>query len=202
MNKLFLSRLLSIAVASLAVSAGPTAIAQENSGKTVRIVVPFSAGSQTDAIARMISKPMSDYLKQPVIVENRPGAAATIGAQVVLNEPAEGNTLLFVSSAYAVLPSSGIKLPYDPTKDLQAVSIVARSPTILIASIASGFKTTSDLLAAAKAKPGSLNFASSGIGSGTHLNAEYLANLGGFQAVHIPLKGGRDMITEIVANRV
>jgi tripartite-type tricarboxylate transporter receptor subunit TctC len=121
---------------------------------------------------------------------------------VVLGEPADGNTLLFVSSAYAVLPSSGLKLPYDPVKDLQAVSIVARSATVLVASTQSGFKTTADLIAAAKAKPGSLNFASSGLGSGTHLNAEYLASAAGFTAEHIPLKGGRDMLTEVISGRV
>lgn len=195
-------RFITLAGTAAIALAAPWAQAQEGSSKIVRIVVPFSPGSQTDVVARLIAKPMSEYLKQSVVVENRPGAAGTIGAQVVLNEPADGNMLLFVSSAYAVLPSSGMKLPYDPTKDLQALSIVARSPTVLIASVASGFKTTGDLIAAAKAKPGSLNFASSGIGSGTHLNAEYLANAANFQAVHIPLKGGRDMITEVVANRV
>lgn len=180
----------------------PNAFAQSGSGRPVRIVVPFTAGSQTDVVARLIAKPMAAYLKKPVVVDNRPGALMTIGAQATLSDPADGNTLLFVSSAYAVLPVNGMKLPYDPEKDLQALSIVVRSPTVLFASTASGLKTVDDLVKAAKVKPDSLTFASSGIGSGTHLAAEYLANAAGFQAMHIPLKGGRDMVMEIVANRV
>lgn len=194
--------LLTLGAMALAMQLVPVAHAQVGNGRPVRIIVPFTAGSQTDVVARMISRPMADYLKQTVVVDNRPGATGTIGAQSLLADPADGATLLFVSSAFAVLPSSGLRLPYDPVRDVQALSIVARSPTVLFASKASGFKTTAELVAAAKAKPGSLNFASSGIGSGTHLNAEYLANAAGFQATHIPYKGGRDMLAEVVANRV
>jgi len=192
---------LQLGLLSAALLGGGIASAQEST-RPVRIVIPFTAGSQTDVIARLISQPMSNYLKQPVIVENRPGAAATVAAQSVLAEPADGHALLFVSSAYAVLPHSGMRLPYNPAKDLLAVSIVARSPTILFASTATGFKTTADLIAAAKAAPGSLNFGSSGIGSGTHLNAEHFASAAGFQATHIPYKGGRDVVTEVIAHRV
>jgi len=176
--------------------------AQVPDSRPLRIVIPFSAGSQTDVIARLMSRPMSERLKQTVVVENRPGASGTIGAQAVLADPLNGNSLLFVSGAYSVLPVSGLKLPYDPAKDLQAVAIVARSPLVLIASKATGFKSVNDLLKAAKAKPDALSFASSGIGSSTHLNAEYFANAAGFRALHIPLKGGRDMLNEILANRV
>lgn len=194
-------QLFQIGIATAALLGSPWAIAQD-SNRPVRIVVPFTAGSQTDVIARLMSRPMGEYLKQSVIVDNRPGAAATVGAQSVLSEPADGHAILFVSSAYAVLPYAGMRLPYNPEKDLSAVSIVARSPTILFASRASGFKTTADLIAAAKAKPDSLNFGSSGIGSGTHLNAEYLASVAGFKATHVPYKGGRDVVTEVIANRV
>jgi len=176
--------------------------AQIPDSRPLRIVIPFSVGSQTDVIARLMSRPMSDRLKQTVVVENRPGASGTIGAQALLTEPANGNSLLFVSGAYAVLPVAGLKLPYDPAKDLEAVSIVARSPLVLIASKGTGFKSLSDLLKAARAKPEALSFASSGIGSSTHLCAEYFANAGGFKALHIPLKGGRDMLNEVLANRV
>ena len=192
---------LQLGLATCALLATSGAMAQDTN-RPVRIVVPFTAGSQTDVIARLMSRPMGEFLKQSVIVDNRPGAAATVGAQSVLSEPASGNAILFVSSAYAVLPYAGMRLPYNPEKDLSAVSIIARSPTILFASTATGFKTTADLIAAAKAKPNALNFGSSGIGSGTHLNAEYLSSMAGFTATHVPYKGGRDVVTEVIAHRV
>ncbi|MFT3816748.1 MAG: tripartite tricarboxylate transporter substrate binding protein [Rubrivivax sp.] len=191
--------------ASLAVLGGAAATpawAQADSGRPVRIVVPFSAGSQTDVVARAIAKPMTASLKQNVIVENRPGASMTVGAQAVLSEAADGNNLLFVSSSYAVLPSTGLRLPYNPEKDLEAVSIVTRAALVLVASRQSGFKTIADLVNASKAKPDSLNFASSGLGSGTHLAAEFFNHAAGVKAVHIPLKGGRDMLNELLSGRV
>lgn len=192
---------LSLAAGQLALGVAPVH-SQWRDSRPLRIVVPFSAGSQTDVIARLMSPLISDRLKQVVIVEDRPGASGILGAEAVLAEPPNGNNLLFVSGAYAVLPVSGLKLPYDPAKDLEAVSIVARSPLVLVASKATGFRSLSDLVKAGKKKPGALTFASSGVGSSTHLNAEYFAHAAGFKALHIPMKGGPDMLNEILASRV
>lgn len=190
------------AAVALGGAAALPARAQTDSARPVRIVVPFSAGSQTDVVARAIAKPMTASLKQTVIVENRPGASMTVGAQAVLSEPADGGNLLFVSSSYAVLPSTGLRLPYNPEKDLEAVSIVTRAALVLVASKESGIKSIADLARVSKAKPDSLNFASSGLGSGTHLAAEFFNHAAGVKAVHIPLKGGRDMLNELLSGRV
>jgi len=185
-----------------AVVLGAAASAWAQSDKPVRIVVPFSAGSQTDVVARAIAKPMTASLKQTVVVENKPGASMTVGAQAVLADPPNGQNMLFVSSSYAVLPSTGLRLPYNPEKDLEAVSIVTRAALVLVVSKESGIKSIADLVKQSKAQPGSLNFASSGLGSGTHLAAEFFNNAAGVQAVHIPLKGGRDMLNELLGGRV
>jgi tripartite-type tricarboxylate transporter receptor subunit TctC len=192
---------MTLAAGQLAFGVAPLR-AQWLDASPLRIVVPFSAGSQTDVLARLMAPLISGRLNQAVIVEDRPGASGILGAQTVLADPPTGNSLLFVSGAYAVLPVSGLKLPYDPAKDFEAVAIVARSPLVLVASKATGFKSLSDLLKAAREKPDALTFASSGIGSSTHLNAEYFAHAAGFKALHIPLKGGPDMLNEILANRI
>ncbi len=195
-------RTLALSIAALLLALAAPAAAQTGA-RPVRIMVPFSPGSQTDLVARLIAKSLEQHLEQPVIVENRPGAAGTVAAQAVLAQPADGHTLMMVSSAYAVLAASGRKLPYSPERDFDIVGVVARSANVLIASKASGFRTVAEIVAAGKAagRP-ALNFGSSGVGSGTHLNAEYFATATGIRTVHIPLKGGPEILNEVMSGRV
>lgn len=195
-------RLIATALGALALTWAAAAVAQVDT-RPVRLIVPFSPGSQTDLVARLIAKPLEQHLKQPVIVENRPGAAGTVAAQAVLGQPADGHTLMMVSSAYAVLAATGRKLPYNPERDFDTVGIVARSPNVLIASKASGFRSVNEMVAAGKAagRP-ALNFGSSGVGSGTHLNAEYFASATGIRTVHIPLRGGPEIMNEVMSGRI
>jgi len=186
--------------------AGPAiapAVAQpRDANSPLKIVVPFSPGSGTDVIARLVGKALGDQLKRQVVIENKPGAAGTVAAQAVLAEPADGHTLMMVSSAFAVLPASGRKLPFNPEADFETVGVVARSANVLITSKATGFASVADLVRAGKSKADGLTFASSGVGSGTHLNAEYFVSVSGIRALHIPMRGGPEIMGEIIGGRV
>ncbi len=170
--------------------------------KPIRFVVPFTAGSGTDIIARTVGEVMSKNLGQPVVVENRPGAGGTIAAaQVAKGEP-DGHQLLIHSSAHAVNPAIYPSLPYDTLKDLTGITAMASLPNVMVVSPAKGWKSVADAIAAAKAKPGALNYASAGTGSATHLNAEKFKLRAGIDAVHVPFKGTPDAVTEIIGGRI
>lgn len=170
--------------------------------QALRIVVPFSAGSGTDVVARLVGKALGEVLSRHAVIDNKPGAAGTVAALAVLSEPTDGRVAMMVSSAYAVLPVSGRKLGFDPDADFEALGIVARSANVLIASKASGFRSLADLVRAGQSKAEGLSFATSGIGSGTHLNAEVFASASGIRTLHVPMRGGPEIISEIVSGRV
>lgn len=170
--------------------------------KAVRIVVPFSAGALTDVVARMYSAELSKRLGVPVIVENKPGAGGVIAAQGVATSPADGYTLMLVSSAHAVNPSLKKTLPFDTTRDLAGVALVASSPTLVIVNSGASFKTLQELLAAARARPGGLNYGSAGIGSATQLAGEYLFMESGTRMNHVPFKGVQEAVTEVLGGRI
>jgi tripartite-type tricarboxylate transporter receptor subunit TctC len=170
--------------------------------KPVHIIVPFSAGSATDIIARAISDKLATSLGQPVIVDNRPGAGGTIGAAIVAAATPDGYTLLINSSGHTVNPHIYTSLPYDTLRDFAGVSTLATLPNVLIVTPGKGFRTVAQLIAAAKARPGQLNYASAGNGSATHMNAEKFRVAAGIDAVHIPFKGTPEGITEVIAGRV
>jgi tripartite-type tricarboxylate transporter receptor subunit TctC len=170
--------------------------------KPVRIIVGFTPGGGPDITARYIAQRLTESLKQQVIVDNRPGAGGTVGANLVANANPDGYTLLSVSSAHAVGPAIYAKLPYDTLKDLSGITQTAMSKYLLVAAPALGAKTLKDLLALAKAKPGQLNFSSAGVGSGTHFAAEQFKAAAAINIVHVPFKGIPEALTETISGRV
>jgi tripartite-type tricarboxylate transporter receptor subunit TctC len=178
------------------------AFGQAFPNKPVKIVVPFTAGSATDILARTFGQKLSELWGQPVIVENRPGAGGTIGAALVAKSPADGYTLLVHSAAQAVNASIYPALPYDTTKDFVEVATLGGQPNVLVVAPSTGYKTVADLIAAAKKSPGALNFGSAGTGSGTHINGEKFKLAAGIDVVHIPYKGTPEAITDTMTGRV
>jgi tripartite-type tricarboxylate transporter receptor subunit TctC len=170
--------------------------------KPIRFMVPFTAGSGTDIIARTVGEAMSKSMGQPVVVENRPGAGGTIAASQVAKGEADGHLLLIHSSGHALNPAIYPNLSYDTLKDLTGITALASLPNVMVVSPARGWKTMNDAIAAAKAKPGALNYASAGTGSATHLNAEKFKLRAGIDAVHVPFKGTPEAVTEIIGGRI
>jgi tripartite-type tricarboxylate transporter receptor subunit TctC len=192
----------SIGVWVCAVGFATLAAAQEYPSKPVKIVVPFTAGSATDILARTIGQRLGETWGQTVVVENRTGAGGTIGANAVAKSPPDGATLMVHSSGHAANPFIYATLPYDTLKDFVAVAPLAGPPNVLVVSPASGYKTMADLLADAKKRPGAINFASAGIGSGTHFNAEKFRLAAGIDVLHVPYKGTPEAMTETMTGRV
>jgi tripartite-type tricarboxylate transporter receptor subunit TctC len=176
--------------------------AQPFPSKPIKVVVPFTPGSATDIIARTLGERLQASLGQPIVVENRPGAGGTIGALVVAQSPPDGYTLLVQSSGHTVNPHIYTSLGYDTLKDFASVTPLVTLPNVLIVSPAKGYKSVGELVAAAKAKPGALNYASAGTGSATHMNSEKFRAAAGIVAVHVPMKGTPEAITETIAGRV
>jgi len=163
--------------------------------QTVRIVVPFSAGSQTDILARTIADKLGERWKQPVVVENRPGIA---GAASVANAPPDGHTVMLTSNGHTVIKAVNPNVSFDPIKDFAGIGQVASTPSILVVPPDGPAKTLRDLLAAAKARPGALNYASAGLGSSTGIAAELLRQTAGIELTHVPYRGLPEAQTAII----
>ncbi len=191
--------IVSLAAAMVAFSTG--AGAQTFPSKAVKLVVPFSAGSGTDIAARAVGEAIAKGLGQPVIIENKPGAGGTIAASQVAKGEADGHTILVPSSGHAVNPSIYPQLSYDTLKDLTGVTPLVAMPNVLVVQPARGWKNVADLLAAARAKPGALNYASAGVGSATHFNAEKFKLQAGLDAVHVPFKGTPEALSDVIGGR-
>lgn len=179
-----------------------TAAAEPWPAKPLRLIVPIAAGSSVDIVARVLSEQLSTQLGQGIAVLNRPGAGQTIGAAAVAKADPDGYTLLVNSSAHTIAPALYPSLGYDPVKDFVAVAPLGATPFVLVVAPDRGFKTVADLVAAAKARPGALNFSSPGIGTGSHLSAERFRLSTGIDAVHVPFKGGVEAMTEVMAGRI
>jgi tripartite-type tricarboxylate transporter receptor subunit TctC len=178
------------------------AFAQAWPTKPIRVVIPFGAGSAVDVIPRIVLDQMGMQLGQPIVVENRTGAGGTIGMAQVARADADGYTLLINSSAHTIVPSVYKSLSFDVAKDLAGVVPLGNIPNVLITAPSKGYKTVADLVAAAKAKPDTLNFATAGVGTATHMSAERFRLSAGFEARHVPFKGGAEAMTETIAGRV
>src|SRR5689334_13951411 len=176
--------------------------AQDFPSKPIRFIVPFAAGSATDALARIIGQKMTETLGPQVIVENRPGAGSVVGTSVAAKSPPDGYTLLMVSASHAINATLYAKLPFDPIKDFAGVTPVALIPNILILHPSVPARNVKELVALAKARPGTLNYASAGIGSASHLNGELFRSTAGINIVDVPFKGFADQVTEIIAGRL
>jgi len=183
-----------------AAAASRTAWAQQWPTKTIRIIVPFSAGSTSDVIARLIAQPLSAALGQSVIVENRGGAGGSIGSAVVAQSAPDGHTLLFNASAHGAAAAVYPKLPYHPARDFAGIAVVGTVPNVTVTAPSKGFKTLRELVE--HAKKNRTTFGSAGVGSATHWAAERLRLAAGFDATHVPFKGGPEALTEVSQGRV
>jgi len=188
--------LIAIAAATLAIG---VAHGQEYPTKPIRIIVPLTPGSGADIAGRLIAQRMSEHWKQPVLVENRPGAGGQIGTSAVVKSEPDGHTLLVQSSSHSANPAIYKSLPYDPLKDLADVAILGKTPYVMVSA---QYKTLKSLLDDARKKPGQLAFASAGVGTSTHLAAEYLVGLAGVKMIHVPYKGSAEAIQDVLGARV
>jgi tripartite-type tricarboxylate transporter receptor subunit TctC len=186
---------------SAALVLAATAQAQTWPAKPIRFIVPFTAGSGTDIVARTVGDAMSKSLGQPILVENKPGAGGTIAAAQVAKGEADGYMVLIHSSGHVLNPAIYPNLSYDTLKDLTGVTPLAALPNVMVVSPARGWKTLADVIAAAKASPGQLNYASAGIGSATHMNAEKFKLAAGIDAVHVPFKGTPEALSDVIGGR-
>ena len=186
--------------AGLSIAAG--APAQEYPTRSVRVVIPITAGSGLDIIGRWVSQKLSDNWGQPVVVDNRPGAGGVIGTGMVAKSTADGYTLLVAGSAHSTNPALYTSLPYDTLKDFVVIAPLASLIQVVVAAPSAGYKTVPQLIAAAKAKPGQTTFASPGTGSGVHFTGEKFRLAAGIDVVHVPYKGGPEAMNDVMAGRV
>ena len=194
-------RLALAAFAALALLA-PGARAQPYPSHPVRMVVPFAPGGATDINARIVAQRLAARLGQSVVVENKPGAGTTIGNAEVAKAKPDGYTFLFAPTPFVISQVVYPKLPYDPQKDFAPVSLLATSPFILVVNAAFPARTTAELVAIAKAKPGTVTFASAGNGTVPHLAGELFRLRAGVDIVHVPYKGGGPAIVDLVSGQV
>ena len=180
----------------------PAVHAQPWPVKPLRAIVPVGAGSSTDIVHRLVLEKLSAGLGQPIVVENRVGAGGTIGTAAVAKAEADGYTVLANGSAHTIAPALYKSLPYDPARDFVPVVPLGISPSVLVVSPPKGIESAQALVAAAKARPGALNFSSVGIGTATHLSAERFVSSAAIDAVHVPFKGGAEAMLEVIAGRV
>jgi tripartite-type tricarboxylate transporter receptor subunit TctC len=169
--------------------------------KTIRAVVPLSAGSATDIVARTVLEQVGNQLGQTIVIENRPGAGNSIGMNAVAKADPDGYTILVNSSSHTVVAATNAALPFDTVRDLSAVIPLGNMPVVLVVLPEKGYKSIQDLVAAAKAKPGSINYTSAGAGNSSHLNGERFRMSAGFEAVHLPMRGAPEALTEVLAGR-
>jgi tripartite-type tricarboxylate transporter receptor subunit TctC len=192
-----------VAISLSSTATSSLAYAQTNfPTKPVRLIIPFTAGSATDLLARRVALKMSEGWGQQVVVDNRAGGGGTLATAIVAKSTPDGYTLLVHSIAYAMNAALYTKLPYNPVRDFQGVSQIVVSTSLMVASPTLGVKTVKDLIAIAKQKPGQLNYGSSGIGSGTHLNGEQFRFGAGIDVVHVPYKGVPEVLVDLQTGRI
>jgi tripartite-type tricarboxylate transporter receptor subunit TctC len=191
-----------LALATLAFT-GLAAAQSDFPNKPITLVVGFAAGGATDASARILAKKLAENLKQSVVVDNKPGAGGNVAAQLVANAPADGYTIHLSSiGPLSVAPSLVKALPYDPEKDLAPLTMGVVFPNVFVVHAAVPAKSMTELIALAKKEPGSLNYASTGVGSASHLAGELLKQRAGIDMVHIPYKGGGPIMADLLSGRV
>ena len=190
-----------IAIVVLSVSFASSAFAETYPDKPIRAYIPFGAGSATDVIPRALFDALGAELGQTIIVENRGGAGGTLGVGAVVRSDPDGYTILANSSAHTVSPFI-VNAPYDTAKDLSGVFMIGQNANVMIVIPDKGWKTAKDFIAAAKAKPGTINYGSAGVGSATHISAERFRMAAGVEATHVPYKGGAEAMTDLLGGRI
>lgn len=192
-----------LAVLAFAASTlAPSALAQPVLPRTIKIVVPFAPGGSNDVIARAIAGPLAKRLDATVIVENKPGAAGVVGSDAVAKAPRDGSVLLLTSSSFLTAAATQAQLPYDPIAAFAPVAVVGRGPMLLAVSAEAPYKTPADVVASARAKPGSLNYGTAGVGSIAHLATELLDDTAGMKMTHVPYKGAAPAAVDLAAGRI
>lgn len=189
-------------LAFVALALPGVAAAQAFPNKPIRIVVTYPPGGGADLMARLVAPKMSEALGQPVVVENKPGASGQIGASEVARSAPDGYTLMLDASSYSVNPSLYSKLPYEPTKAFTPIAVLALFPNVLVVTPSYPVHDVKELIAAAKAKPGTIAFASSGNGSAQHLSGELFLQKTGVQMTHVPYKGGGPALNDVMGGQV
>jgi tripartite-type tricarboxylate transporter receptor subunit TctC len=185
----------------LCAAAMPAAFGQNYPAKPIRIVAPFAPGGGTDFIARVVAQKLTESLGQQTLVDNRPGAGGTLGAEIGIKSPPDGYTYVLVAGSYAVNPSL-FKLSFDPVNDITPVIQLSQGPFLIVVHPSLPVKNVKDLIAVAKSKPGQLTFASSGAGSITQLATELFNDMAGIKMIHVPYKGTGPAITDTIAGHV
>lgn len=178
------------------------ALAQAYPSRPVRVLIPYGPGSGIDVVVRMLNEALGKNLGQPFVAENRAGAAGTIAAAFVASQPADGYTLLSDSSSHTIIPSLRPNMPFDTAKDFVGVTTLIENPLVLVVARSRGINTLQELIAAGKAKPGSITYASAGVGTTTHISAEKFRIGAGIEGLHIPFKSSTDGLAEVMAGRI
>ena len=191
-----------VCTTAIALTSGAALAQADYPNRSIRIVVPFSPGGAVDGPTRVVAQELSKRLRQQVIVENKPGAGATIGSGEVAKAAPDGYTLLLASQTNAISASLYPRLPFAPIDDFVGISLLGREPGVLVVHPATPFRSVADVVAAAKAKPGELNYASSGNGSGQHLFMAQFASMAGITLTHVPYRGSGQATTDLLAGTV
>jgi tripartite-type tricarboxylate transporter receptor subunit TctC len=170
--------------------------------KPVRMIVAFTAGSETDYFARIVGQKLAEHWGQQVVVDNRPGAGGVLASALVAAAAGDGYTLFMQSMAHAITPAVYAKLPYDPRRDFAAISQIAGVPNVLVVAPTQGVKSVKELIALARQKPGQITYGSAGVGSGMHINGEQFRLVADIDVVHVPYKGGPEALTDLQGGRI
>ena len=195
-------RVLAFSFASVVFCFTCDAGAQAYPTKAVRLVVPFAAGGSTDIIGRLLAQKLNEMWGQPVLVDNRAGGSTVIGTDIVAKAPPDGHTLLVTPAPFTIVPSLMAKLPYDPQKDFEPITLINTTPLVVVVHPGVPAKSVKELIALAKARPGALNYGSSGSGGSNHLAGELFNAMAGLKMVHVPYKGNAPALTDLVGGHV
>jgi tripartite-type tricarboxylate transporter receptor subunit TctC len=182
--------------------AGGSAQAQTYPSKTVRLIVPFAAGGSTDIIGRVLAQKLAEAWGQQVIVDNRPGGSTVIGTDIVAKSAPDGHTLLVTPAPFTIVPSLLKKLPYDPARDFEPITLINTTPLVVVVNPGVPAKNIKELIALAKAKPGVMNFGSSGSGGSNHLAGELFNAMANVKIVHVPYKGNAPALADLIGGHV
>jgi tripartite-type tricarboxylate transporter receptor subunit TctC len=191
-----------LAAAFLAFGAAPAALAQAYPSKTVRILVGFAPGGAMDIVARTVGQKMAASIGQTVVIDNKPGAASNIAIRQLIDSPPDGYTVMLVANGLTANPLLYTQQPFDPNTDVVPISLVARLPVVIAAGAKSELSTLKKVIEASKASPGSVNYGSPGSGSTPHLATEMFARAAGIQLTHVPYKGGKPAITDVLGGQL
>lgn len=196
------NRLSATGISTLLWLTATCALAEDYPARPVRVVVPYGPGTGVDVVARLVSETLANKLGQTFVIDNRPGAAGTIGVATVAAAPATGYSILVNASSHTSVPAIMRNLPYDAARDFAGVTLLGESPLVLVIARSRGVRSVSELIAAAKAKPGSISFGSAGVGTATYVSAEKFRRAAGFEAVHVPYKSTTDALVDVMAGRI